>query len=150
MPLLWIKIHRWNRQKMQHETEWISERCQKCTTGIHQVKMKVIWIIFQQKCSEERAKVVDRENNQRLRQVKEVRISHPRHEPGPGGREQTIWALLTGLCLLLITSLMISSPSPLTSQRQSHSLMMVPDENRNCCSKWKFFSEYNKRILWIV
>ena len=39
-------------KKMQHETEWTSERCQKCTTGIHLVKMKVIWIIFQQKCSD--------------------------------------------------------------------------------------------------
>ena len=37
---------KWNGQKIQYVTDCTSERCQKCTTGIHPVRAKVIWNIW--------------------------------------------------------------------------------------------------------
>ena len=42
---------------------------------------------------------------------------------------------VTNMCLPLGSSLVVSSPSSVTSQGQGHSLMMVLDENRKCYNK---------------
>ena len=78
----------------------------------------------------EGAKVVDRENNQRLRQLREatcIRIGQsPHHELG---QETYNLSIIYMPCLLLRISLVVSSPSPVTSRGQSHSLRMVLNEN---------------------
>ena len=87
-----------------------------------------------------RANVADRKNKQRLRQVKEaIRISQSPHVmnrdrgrgdgQGGGGGIQPEQHPSTGLCLPLVNNLVVSSPSPVTSRGQGHSLMMVLDKN---------------------
>ena len=104
----------------------------KCITGIHQARAKAIWNLFNKSAVTEYIaqanhvidwegkNVVDRKNNQGLRQVKEaIRISHAMN------RDQAEYNL--------------SKPSPVTSGGQGHSVMMELDENRNWHSYAYFF-----------
>ena len=70
-------------------------------------------------------------------------VSLPNHTfPGEAQTSKqlkSICAHSAGLCLPPGISLVVSSPSPVTSQGQGHSLMMLLSANGNCHSKRKEF-----------
>ena len=56
-------------------------------------------------------------------------------------------SLMGMICLPLINSLMVSSPSPVTSEGQGHSLMMVLNETITV--RENSYWDLHKGILWI-
>ena len=155
MPLLWINIQRCMKQaeinnrlsehqkgaKNVPQVYTRSERtcCNKsAVTDITEADHVICW---------EGANIIGRENNQRLRQVKAaIRIKQSPHTMSRDSGHST-WATSTGLCLPLGTILVISSP--VTSQGQGNSLMMVLVRTETVTVSENSFLIWSEEFFWL-